>query len=241
MATVVEALNRIARKCSVSEPDSWLTATSTEHVEIRDDFLLECVDEIQRRCVLPSPLSGSFEITADGSETYTLPSDFLRLQDDKLSVYESTNLRRALAPITSDGAWTHLKSVGPTGFARYFRLTGYAGNWSISIYREPTSGNTITVHYVSRNWMQNSAGTDGYAFTDPSDILLIPRRLIELGTVCRWRERKGVPYDSTLAEFEAELERYTNQTKTRRSIGFGDPYMDRKPWDVPVPDYIPES
>lgn len=241
MTLIVDALNRIARQVSVSKPDNWITATATEHVELRDDFLLECVDEILQRVDAPSPISGSTTLATDGSETYSLPSDFLRLQRDAMAVYESDGTRRALVPITDDGVWTHIKAVGSTGITRYFRLTGYEGNWSISIYKEPTSAQTIVVHYVSRNWKANAAGTVGYEFTAATDVLLLPRRLVELGTVCRFRHRKGLPYDATLMEFEAELARYSNDRRVRRRICFGDDRKDAMPWDIPVPDYIPDS
>ncbi|MGB1215040.1 MAG: hypothetical protein ACPG4X_16860 [Pikeienuella sp.] len=241
MTTIAAALDRVSRKVSVDTPDNWISTTDGEHVEIRDDFLPETVSEIQDRIDAPSPLSGSVALSTDGSETYSLPSDFLRLQRDAMSVYESTNTRRALMPVTDDGVWTHLKSVGSTGVTRYYRLSGYEGNWSISIYKEPTSPQTITVHYVSRNWMKSSGGTAGYEFTDVADVLMLPRRLVETGVVMRWRHRKGLPYDELLMDFEAQLGRFSNDRRARRSINFGDPYMDRRPWDVPVPDYIPES
>ena len=240
MATIVDALNRVARQVSVTQPDSWLTATAAEHVEIRDDFLLEAVDEILQRVDAPSPISASTVLTTDGSETYTLPTDFLRMQRDPMAVYESAGINRALTPISDDGIWTHIKTVGSTGITRYYRLSGYEGNWSISIYKEPTSSQTITVHYVSRNWMAN-AGTAGYAFTAEDDVLLMPRRLVELGTICRYRHRRGIPYEATLLEFEAELHRYSNDRRVRRKITFGDMRKDSGPWDIPVPDYIPEA
>ena len=49
MAKVTEILDRSARQCSVTPPDSWITATGVTYIEIRDDFLLETIDELQKR------------------------------------------------------------------------------------------------------------------------------------------------------------------------------------------------
>lgn len=240
MALVTAVLDRIARQVSVSTPDNWVSATADEHVEIRDDFLLETVDDILDRADLPSPISSIHTITGDGSETYSLPADFLRIQRDPYAVYETTTVRRALIPARDDTHYTHLKEIGSTGSDRYYKLTGYEGNWEISIYREPSSSIEVKVHYVTRNWMADSGGTAGYAFTASDDVILLPRNVLELGTVMRWRRRKGLPYDDILAEYEIQIARLSNDRRNRRTVHFGEPPM-RHPWDVPVPDEIPSS
>jgi hypothetical protein len=37
------------------------------------------------------------------------------------------------------------------------------------------------------------------------------------------------------------LARLSNDSRTRRSVNFGEPVSRRHPWDIPVPDYIPEA
>lgn len=240
MTTIVDALNRISRQVSVETPTNWITAASTEHVEIRDDFLPEVVQEILDRMDLPSPFSAQYVLPADGSESYDMPANFLRMQRDPMSVYESLGTRRALVPVSDDGTWTHLKSVGSTGITRYYRLRGYPGKWTMDVYREPTAAQTITVSYVTDRWKANAAGVLGSAFTALDDVLLFPRRLIESGTVARWRMRKGIPAEGAAMEFEAELNRFSQDSRTRRVINFGG-QGDMKVDDIPVPDFIPSA
>lgn len=241
MTTIVDVLNRVARQVSIDTPESWVLASDLEHVEIRDDFFLETVEDITDRLDLPAPIGATYTLTGDGSETYSLPSDFKRLQRDRLAVYETTTVRRRMVPVTDDGFWTHLKEIGSTGAERFFRITGYDGNWSISIYREPATSIEVKIHYITRNWMANSSGTEGYAFSDPEDVLLLPRRIVEVGTVMRWRERKGLDASSKRAEYETFMARLSNDSRNRRTVYFGEPYEERHPWDVPVPDQIPTT
>lgn len=241
MTTIVSALNRIARQCSVDAPATWLTASEEDQVAIRDDFLLETVDDILERVDLPSPFAAQTTITGDGSEDYDLPANFKRLMRDPMAVYETTTNRRACIPVTNDGQWTHIKEIGTAGVERYFRLKGYAGNWQIGFYQNPTAGISITVSYVTTSWMASSDGTAGDEFTDAGDVLLMPRRLVEVGTVLRFRERNGLPTQSQRAEYEMLLNRFSNDNRTRRAINFGEPEARVAPWDVPVPDYIPTS
>ena len=238
MTLVTDVLERVARQVSVEPPSSWLTATAKEYMEIRDDFLLETVSDILDRVDLPAPMGASTTITGDGSEEYALPADFLRLHRAKAAVYEPS-YRRVLIPITDEGTWRHLQAVGSTGADRYFKIGGYEGNWTISFYAHPGLNNTVTVAHNTVNWMAN-AGTPGSAFTNPADVILFPRRLVEAGIVYRWRDRKGLPYQDKYLEYEAQLARLSNDTKVRRIISLNG-HEPLKPWNIPVPNYIPES
>jgi hypothetical protein len=239
MSLVTDVLNRVARQVSIQIPDSWLSATATEYAEIRDDFLQETVRDIAERLDLPSPIARTFTLNGTGSETYNLPADFMRLQRDQLAVYETTTVRRAMTPITTDGAWSHIKEIGSTGAERFYKVEGYEGNFTISIYREPAASIEVKIHYITRNWMATAAGVAGYAFTAPTDVLLMPRRVVELGTVMRWRARKGLPSEDVATDYEIEISRLSNDARGRRAVHFGDPHIDLRPWDVPVPDFIP--
>lgn len=241
MTTIVDALNRAGRQCSVTQPDSWISATSLAHVELRDDFLAGTVEEIADRVDLPSPVGKQQTITGTDAENYALNSDFKRLTHDPMSIYESTTTRRAGVPVITDANWTHLKNIGSAGAYRYYRLKGYDGNFTIDFFANPSSAVSITVSYVSNLWMATSAGVAGTAFTDATDVLLMPRLVVEKGIVWRFRQRKGLQYNDVLAEYEALLERLTNDARSRKIIAFGESGQDYKPMRVPVPDFIPAS
>jgi len=236
MTLIVDALNRIARQCSIQAPSSWLSATADEFVEIRDDFLSETVDDVLARVDLAQPVGASTTITGTGVETYALPANFLRMQRDDLAVYDD-ELQRQCFPITTDGEWTDLQALGAAGGSKYYRVTGYDGNFEISFYDFPSTD--ITVHYITTNWMATAAGVAGNEFTSATDVLLLPRRIVEAGIVWRWRERKGLPFDAKYAEYTALLTRLANDTKGIRSINFGDRKVVR--WQDRVPAFIPAS
>ena len=239
MTLITDVLTRAARQTSVTAPSSWLTATSDEHREIRDDFLLETVDDVLERLDLPSPIGAKYTLTGDGSETYTLPSQFKRLQRDRLAVYDNL-LDRPCVPVTEDGEYTSIKDLGAAGITRYYKLTGYEGNWSISFYGEPSASVTIDIHYVTTYWKVSSGGTVGSEFTDPGDVILLPRRLVESGIVWRWRERKGLDYQAKYMEYEAQIARLSNDVRGRRVVRFADP-GERVRWQDMVPNFIPSS
>lgn len=238
MTLVVEALSRAARQCSVEVPSSWVTASDANQVEIRDDFLLETVDDVLERIDLPSPIGGQYVVPCDGSDTYALPAAFKRLCRDDLAVYDGL-LDQGCVPVSTDGEWTYLNDIGSAGVTRYYKITGYDGNYSITIYRDPNDAAAITVSYVSANWLIKS-GTAGNMITDADlDTLLLPRRLVEAGIVWRFRERRGLPYADKAAEYEVLMARLANDSRARRVVTFGE--VPRGRWQDMVPAFIPSS
>lgn len=240
MTELADILDRAARQISVVSPFSWLTATDDEHLEVKD-FLDETAKDLLDRYDLPSPISKAFTIPADGSETYLLPADYYRLQRDCHAVFETTTQRRPLTPVTNDGEWQHLKEIGSTGAERYYRLQGYEGNYTISIFDEPPANVGIIVNYVAENWIYDPTNlVFKSTHSNARDISLLPRKVIEKGIVYRWRERKGLDFEAALTEYEMLAARLSNDTRARRTITYGD-VGQRSVFDVPVPDFIPAS
>lgn len=245
MTTIVDALNRIARQCGVKAPSSWVTATRDDHVAIRNDFLLETVDDICDRLDLAGPIGKQATLTggggttqSDGSERFDLPADFRRLQRDELAIYDP-QLDQPCVPITNDGAWQHLTDIGASGSIKHYRTAGYDGNWTIDLYMAPATGDIYTVNYISTYWKATANGTAGDTFSAETDVLLLPRRVVEAGTVWRWRERQGLPYRDKMMEYEALISRLSNDSRNRRVINMGPREAIR--WQDAIPAFIPPT
>ena len=238
MTLITHILARAARECSVVPPSSWLTATDPTALELLD-FLDQTRADVQDRLEVVGPLSKSVVITGDGSEGYDLPGDFRRLHRGRFAVYERFRTRRACVPVSDDGEWQYLEELGTAGAYRFFRLRGWPGAMRIEFQRPLEDGLTAVVSYVSDNWIVNGH-TEKASFSASEDAALLPRELLEKGAAYRFRRRKGLEYADTMAEYEALLSRYGNDTRTRRKINFGRPAA-RTPWDVPVPDVIPSA
>lgn len=213
MTLVTAALDRVARECSVQAVSDWITATTDDAVKIRDDFLPQTVDDILERVDLPSPIGAETTITGDGSETYSLPSTLKRLKMGRQAVYDATNNRWCI-PARSESVYAQIKDLGSSDQARYYKLTGYEGNWSISFVPSPSVA--ITVHYQSVNWMADSGGTPGSAFAATTDVLLLPRELVEAGIVWRFREQSGFDFQGKHAEYERKLAELAGDRKDPR-------------------------
>lgn len=239
MPTVAEVMNDVADECSVNPPNSWITATTLSYRDLKR-FLRKTVDELLDRIDWPDPITKDVVITGTGVAAYNLPSDFKRLTRDQWCVYETTTTRRAGIPVTTNGDWTFLQDVGSAGGDRYYRTSGDEQNgYQIEFFRALETSAGVTVSYVSNNWLSVS-GSEGSIWTDPAAVLLLPRELIEMGCVWRFRRRKGLPFADRLNEYEGKLARLANDARQIKRINFGET-PERHPWDIPVPDFIPSA
>jgi hypothetical protein len=240
MATVAEVLDTAARACRVKAPTNWVSSTTDTSMEMKD-VLAETVDELLERVDWPDPITLDVPITGTDVETYDLPDGFKRLTRDEFAVYETTRSRRPCIPVASNGAWSALQLHGSAGGDRYYRTSGNEDDgFQISFFRNLETGASITVSYVTKNWLSVS-GTPGATWDNVDAILLLPRRLVEMGVSWRYRRNKGYPYADRAAEYEINLTRQSNDKRGIQKIDMGGSGRIRSPRDIPVPDYIPPA
>lgn len=68
----------------------------------------------------------------------------------------------------------------------------------------PSAGNSIYFEYVSKNWCQSAASVGQDEFLADTDTGIVDERLLELGTIWRWRKNKGFAYAEDKDTFEKE-------------------------------------
>jgi hypothetical protein len=233
--TIAEAMNTAALECSVPVPVAWVASTNTNERVMRS-ILSDCVRELLRRHDWKQ-LTVSQTITGTGVESYALASDFLRLAAGDNAVYENSPNRRPCIPIVTDGDWTEINQLGFAGVQRYYRLNGS----NIDFYRPLPTGATVTVSYVSKNWKRDSTGvTAGDTWAADADLSLLPGYMLELGVIWRFRRHKGLQYLDRKVEYESELARAISDDRPIGKVGFdGDRNLPRRPFEIPVPDFIP--
>lgn len=226
-----------AAECSLAVPSLFATNTTTNYTQLKRYMYSTAKELLQRidwaNCTLDETLTG------DGTNTIALPADFSRVvrrdEEDGPAVW-SDSMRRAFRPVTSNGEWTVLTSLGPTPSYGY-RIVGS----NIEFTQDIAIGDTITLSYVSKGWISHSSARQA-TWDDDADLTYLPPRLIELGTTWRWRRKRGLEFSSYQGEFEIELSRLSNDDRSIRKISFGgkvdsggSPYRN-----LPVPTLGPD-
>lgn len=216
MDVLKDAMDDAAAECSLAVPSLFATNTQTSYVQLKR-YMYSTARELLSRidwasCTLDETLTG------DGTNVIALPSDFGRVvrrdEEDGAAVW-SDGMRRAFKPFNSNGEWTVVRSMGPTPSYGY-RIVGS----NIEFTQDIALGDTITLSYVSKDWISH-ASARAAEWTDDADLSYLPIRLIELGSVWRWRRKRGLEFSSYQGEFEIELTRASNDDRSIRKIRFG--------------------
>lgn len=240
MTTVAAMMDEAADDCSVAPPSSWIAAATLTYRDLKR-FLRQTITELQDRVDWPDPITLDTTISGNGDVSYALPSDFKRLTRDDYTVYETTSVRRPCVPVHTNGQWTWLNQMGSASGDRYYRLAGTEEDgYTLSFFQTPATGISIKVSYVTKNWLDIS-GTPSDVWTNNTDTLLLPRDIVQMGVVWRFRRRKGLPFLDRMNEYEANLARKANDARGIRKVDMSGGGKMRSPWDVPVPDFIPPA
>lgn len=203
MSTIAEALDTVALRCAIVAPGSWAASNTRTATEIRS-ILYATVDELLEKIDWPEPIRVDYDVDGDGSSTYALPSDFKRLVMDKGAVIDIDSMKRCIA-VGKRSIWTKLTTDNLPGDTRYFRITGTEEDgYSLDLFPALETGDTVTLAYVSKNWLTNSSGAST-EWNSETDTLLLPQRAVELGCIWRWRRQKGLPWEDNISEYEAYI------------------------------------
>lgn len=132
------------------------------------------------------------ETVPGGVDSHPLPSDFKEMAEAGAVRLNKAGFSPVL-PVAAPEMWVLLKQRPSS--QPYYHLTDGTVAFSPVL-----DADGAVFRYVSRNWVEGKA-----EIAQNGDNLLIPERLVEKGTIWRWRRQKGLPFDDLLAEFEADL------------------------------------
>lgn len=119
--------------------------------------------------------------------------------------------------ILNDTLWNLTKRVricGPLTAPQFNLATAAAtatGPWSeyrirsgvLLLYPVPDAGDQIRFEFVTDSWIISGAGDSRKAaFTADDDICQLDARLVELGTIWRWKAAKGLDYAQNYQNYE---------------------------------------
>ncbi|QRY68668.1 hypothetical protein JVX98_10470 [Ensifer sp. PDNC004] len=125
----------------------------------------------------------------------TLPADYQRLTPGGAVRAGSGESFR---PITNGSQWAVITAQGSA--QPFFFLRG-----NQLLFSPASAGVGAVIDYVSRNWVLGDPYEERDTLTADDDRTLFPERLLAKGILWRWKRQKGLPFDDSLAEFEADL------------------------------------
>lgn len=128
----------------------------------------------------------TYTAVAGSEQTSILPSDFDRFVPE--TMWDRTNDIHIVGPIKAV-EWQGYQAVSNTSVARKF----YHRGSSIYMASDMDGGESLAFEYVTKNWAEDSSGTDQAKFEADTDTAKLDEELITLGVVYEYLKSKGLP------------------------------------------------
>ncbi|HEV7306419.1 hypothetical protein [Ensifer sp.] len=124
-----------------------------------------------------------------------LPGDYQRLTPGG-AVRTASGI--CFRPIANSSQWAIVRGTEST--QPYFFLRD-----SQVLFSPTAAGIGAVIDYISKNWVLGDPFEERDTLRADDDRTLFPERLLGKGILWRWKRQKGLPFDDSLAEFEADL------------------------------------
>lgn len=167
-----------------------------------------------------------YTLTGDGSTTYySLPDDYDRLL---INAYvQSTRSRIPLARARDQNQWLDFLVSAVLAYPGYWIILG----GQMQILPALGSSETAKFYYMTTKWAEDSGGTAKTSFEADTDVFRLPERLLRLGLIWRYRQRKGLEYGEDMANYEKAFAQEAARDRGVGTFGIG---RSRLPPDATV-------
>lgn len=227
--TILSVIQEACKAVGLDVPDAVASATDRRYVE-----MLSVANEMAERIAGGADwqaLSTIGTFTGDGSATeFDLPSNYDRMPA-KAQMW-SSSLSAPLSHIEGLDRWLGL-DVQSFDFVVH-AWTIYGGK--VHIKPALATGVTAKFFYISNGFVVPASGANKSAFTADEDTFILDERLLKLGIIWRWKERKGLDYAESMADYEEALQRRVAKDKGSSVLRLG---RVRLPSDVRIAYPVP--
>jgi hypothetical protein len=203
--SVLSVIKQVCPFIGLERPLELNTSTEQEHIE-----LLETANEMAEKIVDEHDWSFLKELatlTGDGIEgSFLLPVNYRRMLK-KSSLYSSSFPGKAMIHVIDSDEWLAMEQLGTTlAFPRWTIIGS-----KIHVRPIPAAGETITFFYIKNDFITFSdSPTGSNVFLDDSYTFLVSNlwvseRLLKLGIIWLWKDKKGQDASSPLQDFNEAM------------------------------------
>lgn len=157
---------------------------------------------------LPATTSGTTSALTFYKVGYDLPTDWLK--ETPNTEWDRTNRWPLLGPKSAQ-EWAYLKGgIVSAGPRMRYRIMGD----KFELNPNPAANTSLSFEYISKYWVESSAGAGKVKFTADDDTHVFDDYLISLGLKLRWLMVKGLAYDWVYNEYMDRLNKLQAQNKS---------------------------
>lgn len=169
----------------------------------------------------------SFIAAEDQGAVENLAGGLSGFQFIKNGTFYDRTLRRPVYGPMTEIEWQQIKAIPNPGPFYKYRIR--SGNLLINpVPAVPLS--TVAFEYVSSFGVRSSTGTAKQYFTEDSDTFILPERILKSGLSYRWKQIKGLPYQSDEKRFWDQLNNAIARSGTKPDLNLSHSHLpDIKP------------
>jgi hypothetical protein len=211
---LLEIVQRVVRRLPLSNAVTSVVGSSSALINQLLEIAQEEGDELQGKHEWQALQLNMTGAGAGGNpDSFPLPADWSRFRADASLWRSGSKLTPLSGPVSID-AWHRLLVLPGIRFPGYWRLED-----NNLLCAGVPNGETISIPYVSTNWILDVDGVTTKAFwTADTDSPRVHERLIRTGMIWRWKQSKGLDYAEDLKTHELELERRIAADRTPRAV-----------------------
>lgn len=157
----------------------------------------------------------TFTTAATETQSGTLPTDFGGFIDG--TIWNRTAHRKLYGPV-SPQEWQQWKAQNAFPITDTFCIRG--GSWLMN--PTPTASQTVAYEYRSSYWCQTSGSVAQEAWAADSDTGLLSERLMGLGLIWRYKQGRGLDWQTDYDKYIFEVNQALGTDQPRRVIDLTD-------------------
>jgi hypothetical protein len=228
--TLLNMIRRISRRVINQTPSVVATATDATTL-----LLLELAQEEGEQLARFGDwraLRSEKTFTTVAAETQTdtpIPTDWAGFIDD--TFWNRSRRMRLYGPATAE-EWQRWKagSTFPVTGTFYFRGS------SLLIQPTPTAGDTVAYEYRSSCWCQSSTGVAQDSWLADTDVGRLDTRLMGLGVIWRYRQNRGLDWQTDFDKYQFEVEQALSKDQPRKVIDMKETGMQSRIPGLVIPE-----
>lgn len=212
--TCLTTVQNAALRIGLTPPSVVIGATDQQTRELLEVAQEEGVQLMKRAMWQVLRKQRLFPALAQEEQTAMVPSDYDRFVNE--TFWNRTRKIPFYGPLTPQ-QWQQFLAWDSSPVTNTFTFRGN----DILVTPNPTAGDTFAFEYISKNWCESAGGTPQDQWEADSDVGILPERLMTLGIVWRYKQKKGLQWLPDYENYDTQVKQAATADSPMPTLSFG--------------------
>jgi len=219
--SLLEIIQGVCRKLGLNQPASVIGSNDrniTQLQEIANEEGQELADAYEWQILTSEVQFFGVATESQGNLNDIVDGDLGWIVND--TIWNRSTNRPLFGPLSAQ-QWQQIKARAAAGPFSEYRIRGN----ELLCYPAPGAGDDCYFEWMSKDFCQNSTGTQSYReWNADADLSILDSRLMSLGIVWRWKQLKGLEYQKDEQKYRIAVEQAKGRDGTKSVLSLS-PWM----------------